>query len=115
MKERHRNPNGYATLLGRVLDAVCDHKGVPSAGGRLKQRLEQLVNNHGMQAIQEGVAGLRNVGAHSDAGNLTKADVRLLEALTQYILDHLYLAPKLNADARQAERDRRAEQRNVGK
>lgn len=28
LKERRRNPNGYAALLGRVLDAVCTERGI---------------------------------------------------------------------------------------
>jgi hypothetical protein len=48
LKERRRNPNGYAALLGRVLDAVCTDKGIPShkSDGRpifLGKRLATLV------------------------------------------------------------------------
>jgi hypothetical protein len=103
LKERRRNPNGYAALLGRVLDAVCTDKGIPShkPDGRpifLGKRLATLVDQEGLAKV-EGATGLRNVAAHADLGGLVPEDIPYLEALIRYVLDHLYVIPAINQKA----------------
>ena len=103
LKERRRNPNGYAALLGRVLDAVCSDRGIPSqkTDGRpifLRKRLDKLVTQEGLAKI-EGATGLRNVAAHADLGGLVPEDIPYLEALMRYVLDHLYVIPAINKKA----------------
>lgn len=112
LKERRRNPNGYAALLGRVLDAVCTDKGIAShqPNGRpifLGARLADLVTQENLTKVG-GAIGLRNVAAHADLGGLLPEDVPYLEALIRYILDHLYVIPATNQkaiDAKQARRE----------
>ena len=87
LKERRRNPNGYAALLGRVLDAVCSDKGIPgeTAGGRpifLRKRLDQLITQEGLAKVQ-GATGLRNVAAHADLGGLVPEDIPYLRISRQ--------------------------------
>ena len=111
LKERRRNPNGYAALLGRVLDAVCTDKGIPihKPDGRpifLGKRLATLVAQEGLAKV-EGATGLRNVAAHADLGGLVPADIPCLEALIRYILDHLYVIPAINQNAVATEQARR--------
>ena len=102
LTERRRNPNGYAALLGRVLDAVCTDRGIPSSsGGRpmtLGPRLKKLAADNGLNAV-DGAVGLRNVAAHSDLGGLTAEDIPYLETLVRYILDHLYVISAVNQRA----------------
>jgi len=103
LKERRRNPNGYAALLGRVLDAVCTDKGIPThtPDNRLiflRKRLEMLVAQEGLATIG-GATGLRNVAAHADRGSLVREDIPYLEALIRYVLDHLYVIPAINKRA----------------
>lgn len=111
LKERRRNPNGYAALLGRVLDAVCTDKGIPShkSDGRpifLGKRLAKLVAQEGLTKV-EGATGLRNVAAHADLGGLVPEDIPYLEALIRYVLDHLYVIPAINKKALATEAARR--------
>ena len=111
LKERRRNPNGYAALLGRVLDAVCTDKGIVShqPNGRpifLGARLANLVTQENLTKVG-GAIGLRNIAAHADLGGLLPKDVPYLEALTRYILDHLYVIPAVNQKAIDTEQSRR--------
>ncbi len=111
LKERRRNPNGYAALLGRVLDAVCTDKGISShqPNGRpvfLATRLATLVTLANLTAVG-GATGLRNVAAHADLGALQPEDVPFLEALIRYVLDHLYVIPAINQKAIGTEKARR--------
>ena len=113
VKERRRNPNGYAALLGRVLDAVCTDQGIPShtADGRplfLGKRLSKLVAREGLAKV-EGATGLRNVAAHADLGGLLPEDIPYLETLIRYILDHLYVMVAINGKAVATEQARRRE------
>jgi hypothetical protein len=100
--ERRRNPNGYAALLGRVLDAVCTDRGIPNhEAGRsvtLGPRLDKLVAQNKLRVVR-GAVGLRNIAAHSDLGSLAPEDIPYLETLVRYILDHLYVIPEVNRKA----------------
>jgi hypothetical protein len=111
LKERRRNPNGYAALLGRVMDAICTDRGIPSrANGRpifLGVRLTSLAAQENLSSVA-GATGLRTVAAHADVGNLLPEDVPYLEALIRYVLDHLYVIPEVNQKAIAAEQARRA-------
>jgi hypothetical protein len=102
--ERRRNPNGYAALLGRVLDAVCADRGIPNnQAGKLVtlgSRVKILVAKDKLSAVQ-GAVGLRNIAAHADLGSLVPDDVQYLETLVRYILDHLYVIPEVNRKASQ--------------
>ena len=104
LMERRRNPNGYAALLGRVLDAVCTDKGIPNRNSdgsvTLGPRLDKLVAQNKLKAVS-GAFGLRNIAAHSDLGSLAPEDVPYLETLVRYILDHLYVIPEVNRKASQ--------------
>jgi hypothetical protein len=103
IRERRRNPNGYAALLGRVLDAVCNDRGIPNkkADGYpiyLGKRLSELTKKENLRPI-EGAVGLRNIAAHSDLGGLLPQDIPYLEALIKYLLDHLYVISAVNQRA----------------
>jgi len=111
LKERLRNPNGYASLLGRTLDAICSDRGISTKyeNGKpkfLTARLEELIQKEGLVPVG-GIVNLRNVAAHADLGNLLAEDIPLLEALVRYILDHLYIVPAINQKALETNRARR--------
>jgi hypothetical protein len=91
------NANAYATMLGRVLDAVCVDRGangktlydklaVLSKRGELPQRLVDLANH-----LRE----FRNIGAHADLGTLEPEDVAILEPMVRAILEYVYRLPAL--------------------
>ena len=111
LKERKGNANGYAALLGRVLDAVCTDRHIAQRheSGRpifLGARFKMLTEQETLTTVQ-GAIGLRNVAAHADLGDLTADDVPYLEALIRYVLDHLYIIPAINRRAIEAEQARR--------
>jgi hypothetical protein len=111
LRERRRNPNGFAALLGRTLDAICTDRGIPNKNSRgkivfLGLRLSQLALQEKLASVG-GAVGLRNVAAHADAGDLLPEDVPYLETLVRYILDHLYLIQSVNEKALDAEKARR--------
>jgi hypothetical protein len=111
LKERRRNPNGYAALLGRVLDAICTDKRIGSHRPNgspifLGKRLSMLVTQENLSAV-EGATGLRNITSHADLGALLPEDVPYLDALIRYILDHLYVIPAVNLKAIDTQQARR--------
>jgi hypothetical protein len=111
LKERLRNPNGYASLLGRTLDAICSDRGISTKyeNGKpkfLTARLAELIQKEGLKPVG-GIVNLRNVAAHADLGNLLADDIPLMEALVRYILDHLYIVPAINQKAVETNRARR--------
>lgn len=89
--------NAFAVLLGRVLDLVCIDKN--AAGGSLFERLQDIANKGIMpQQLAEmahALRQLRNIGAHADLGELTSAEVPILDDLSKAILEYVYSAPAL--------------------
>lgn len=89
--------NAFAVLLGRVLDLVCIDKN--AVGESLYERLSDIASKGIMpQQLAEmahALRQLRNIGAHADLGELTKAEVPILEALSKAILEYVYAAPAL--------------------
>lgn len=89
--------NAFAVLLGRVLDLVCIDKN--AVGESLYERLSDIANKGVMPRqlaeMAHALRQLRNIGAHADLGELTKAEVPILEALSKAILEYVYSAPAL--------------------
>ena len=54
--------------------------------GEIPERLCEIAHN---------LRKLRNIGAHADLGNLTEAEVPVLDDLCRAILEYVYAAPKL--------------------
>jgi hypothetical protein len=101
VKVRSIDANAYGVLLGRVLDIVCrDRK---AAGDTLAKKLVDLSAKkeipERLVEVAKGLRQLRNVGAHPDLGELTEAEVPVLDNLTRAILEYVYTAPILVADA----------------
>ncbi|MDP2778957.1 DUF4145 domain-containing protein [Devosia sp.] len=89
--------NAFAVLLGRVLDLVCIDKN--AVGDDLFQRLEDIAKKGIMPQqladMAHALRHLRNIGAHANLGELTPAEVPILEGLSKAILEYVYSAPAL--------------------
>ena len=101
MRVRKIDPNAFAVLLGRVLDAICVEQG--AQGGTLNERIEYLAKQgrfpDRLADVAHRLRKLRNFGAHGDLGNLDAQDAPLLESLCRALLMYLYTVPTLARDA----------------
>jgi len=97
LQVRSTSPNAYGVLLGRLLELVCDDRG--AAKGNLTARLKDLAGRGEIPDKLVEMAGklqeLRNVGAHAWVGELTSAEVPILDSLSRAILEYVYSAPHL--------------------
>lgn len=100
-KVRNIDANAYGVLLGRVLDAVCADR--HASGATLDQKLKYLADQgeipEKLVKVAAGIRKLRNIGAHADLGELTAADLPVLDELTRAILEYVYSAPLLAREA----------------
>jgi hypothetical protein len=100
-KVRNIDANAYGVLLGRVLDLVCEDR--QARGETLDQKLKSLADNgeipEKLVNVATGIRRLRNVGAHADLGELTPAELPVLDNLTRAILEYVYSAPLLATEA----------------
>jgi hypothetical protein len=91
------NSNAFGVLIGRVIDEVCLDRG--ATGKTFYERLESLAESGEIPErlcdIAHNLRKLRNIGAHADLGNLTEAEVPVLDDLCRAILEYVYAAPKL--------------------
>lgn len=94
---RNVDPNAFAVLLGRVLDHVCQDRG--ATGDTLHNRLNDLATKgeipQKLADMAHRLRDLRNVGAHAELGELTKAEIPVLDDLCRAILEYVYSAPDL--------------------
>lgn len=97
LKVRSVDSNAFAVLLGRVLDMVCLDK--QATGSTLYERLNSLAEKGAIPPRLADMAHqlrqLRNIGAHADLGELTPAEVPVLDSLCRAILEYVYTAPQL--------------------
>lgn len=106
-KVRNIDANAYGVLVGRMLDLVCEDR--EARGATLAERLKSLAEKgeipDKLVNVATGIRRLRNVGAHADLGELTTADLPVLDDLTRAVLEYVYSAPSLarEAEARLAE------------
>lgn len=100
-KVRNIDANAYGVLLGRVLDFVCEDRN--ASGKTLDQKLKSLAKNNEIPSklvdVAAGIRKLRNIGAHADLGELTAAELPVLDDLTRAILEYVYSAPFLAREA----------------
>jgi len=100
-KVRSIDANAYAVLLGRVLEIVCRDRN--ATGDTLAKKLADLSARNEiperLAEVAKGLRQLRNVGAHADLGELSDAEVPVLDNLTRAILEYVYTAPLLVSDA----------------
>ena len=97
MRVRTIDSNAFAVMLGRVLDLVCIDKKAEgeSLFDRLKYISDKNVMPQQLADMAHALRHLRNFGAHADLGELTEAEVPILEGLSRAILEYVYSAPAL--------------------
>ena len=100
LKLRHIDANAYANALGRVLEEVCIEFGErPSKSRTVYVCLNSLADKGKLPPILASIAHnlrlFRNTGDHPTLGDLTSADVPILDELCKAILWYLYAAPQL--------------------
>jgi hypothetical protein len=88
-------------LLGRVLELVCEDRGAKgkSLDARLKFLAKEGIIPKNLAEVAHGLRHLRNVGAHPALGELTPAEIPILDDLTRAILTYVYSAPILGRRA----------------
>lgn len=97
LAHRHKSPNAYGALMGRVLEAVCKDKGAlgNTIGSQIdwlqKHKIDLLPAQMLTAAFRQN--DFRVLAAHANAGTLTKKQVPILEHLTRAILDYVYSIP----------------------
>ncbi len=101
-KVRNIDANAYGVLLGRLLELVCQDR---NATGRfLGNKLADLASKgeipEKLVGVAIGLKDLRNVGAHPTLGELTAAELPIMDRLCRAILEYVYSAPYI---AQQAE------------
>ncbi|MCZ7586813.1 MAG: DUF4145 domain-containing protein [Deltaproteobacteria bacterium] len=98
---RSMSPQAYVVMLGRLIEEVCIDRG---ANGRtLFARLQALAENgeipEKLLEVANALREFRNVGAHAGLGDLSTEDTPIVEALCKAILEYVYSAPKMLAQA----------------
>jgi hypothetical protein len=100
LKVKKVDPGLYAVGIRRMLEAVCNDKGVRT--GDLFDRIDALAENRAipgtLQAQAQRLRRLGNLGAHDKDIDVEEADVPIIEDFAEAILEYLYRAPaKLDA------------------
>jgi hypothetical protein len=100
---RNIDANAYGVLLGRVLEMVCEDR--QAKGDTLDRKLKSLADNgeipEKLVKVATGIRKLRNIGAHANLGELTPAELPVLDGLTRAILEYVYSAPLFATEAEQ--------------
>lgn len=101
-KVRTIDANAFGVLVGRVLEMVCEDKN--AQGKTLYEKLNDLANRGDIPTtlsdVAHGIRGLRNIGAHATLGELSSSEIPLLDGLLFALLEYLYRAPNLVAEAK---------------
>lgn len=94
---RSVNPNAYGLLLDRLLGAICDERGVKK--GKRDARLKELSTRgeipDRLVEVAKKLQELRHMGAYARVGELSPAEVPILDSLCRAILEYVYSAPYL--------------------
>jgi hypothetical protein len=101
LKVRGIDANAYAVLIRRTLEMVCEDR--KAEGKSLFEKLDDLAKKHEIPdklvRVADGLRHLRNVGAHAVLGELTSAEIPILNDLSKAILEYVYSAPYLAEQA----------------
>lgn len=97
LRVRHIDSNAFAVLLRRLIDLVCLDRG--ANGKSLYERLAFLAEKGEIPGrlaeMTHQLRQLGNIGAHADLGDLTPAEVPILDDICRAVLEYLYTAPRL--------------------
>lgn len=93
-------PAGYAVLLRRALEALCQDRGVTS--GPLAKRLNELVSRGEIPPVlAEATSLLRamgNAGAHASKDEVTVPMTWKMDKLFRAVVEYVYIAPNRIAE-----------------
>lgn len=89
--------NAYAILMRRLLELVCIDRKAKS--GTLAVMLEELADKNEIPEklvkVAKGLKDFGNIGAHAGSGELTEAEIPIVNTLCNAILEYVYSAPYL--------------------
>jgi hypothetical protein len=95
LRVRNIEPNACAVLVGRTLEAACNHE--LAQGRTLAQKLNYLAQNgripNTLAEMARQLKELRNLGAHDAEDEVTEQDVPIILDFLEAILEYLYVAP----------------------
>ncbi len=95
IKVKNIEPNACAVLVGRTLEAACNHE--QAQGTTLAQKLNHLAQNgripNTLAEMARQLKELRNLGAHDAEDEVTEQDVPIILDFLEAILEYLYVAP----------------------
>ena len=95
IKVKNIEPNACAVLVGRTLEAACNHE--QAQGRSLAQKLNYLAQNgripNTLAEMARHLKELRNLGAHDAEDEVTEQDVPIILDFLEAILEYLYVAP----------------------
>ena len=89
--------NAFGVLLRRMLELVCIDRG---ANGRtLHEQLQDLATRGEIPKklvhVAVNLKNFGNIGAHAGSGELTPAEIPILDSLSRAVLEYVYSAPEL--------------------
>ncbi len=92
---RKVSPGSCAVMIGRTLEAVCNHEN--AQGRNLAQKLNDLALKgripNTLAEMAQQLRELRNLGAHDAEDEVTEMDVPIIIDFVEAILEYLYVAP----------------------
>jgi Domain of unknown function (DUF4145) len=95
LRVRFIEPNACAVLVGRTLEAACNHEN--AEGRNLAQKLNELAQRgripDTLAEMAQQLRELRNLGAHDAEDEVTEEDVPIILDFLEAILEYLYVAP----------------------
>jgi len=102
-KVRAIDANAYGVLLGRLIELICEDR--KATGRTLAEKLKDLSEKGEIPSkllpIANSLRNLRNIGAHAVLGELTPAELPILDNLCKAIVEYVYSAPHLVKQAEQ--------------
>ncbi len=95
LRVQHVEPNAFAVMVGKTLEAVCNHEKIE--GKTLSDKLNKLATSGRIPLILAQMAQqlrqIRNLGAHDAEDEITDEDVPIILDFLEAILEYLYVAP----------------------
>jgi hypothetical protein len=88
-------PNGFAVLIRRALEGICDDKNVKDAV--LATRLEQLVSQEqcpkSIEGLTTAIRLIGNVGAHASSTDVLPEQALMLDDFFRFVVEFVYVVP----------------------
>jgi len=102
-KVRAIDVNAYGVLLGRLIELICEDRN--AKGSTLAAKLKDLSEKGEIPTklvpVADSLRNLRNIGAHPALGELTPVELPILDNLCKALVEYVYSAPYLVAQAEQ--------------